>query len=136
MPTEQNKALIRRYYEDMWNRWDMAVADEIISPNIEFRGSLALTVKGLGGFKSYVNLVRAAFPDFRNTIEYMVAEADMVAARLTYTGTHRGELFGIAPTGKQVSYSGAAFFRIANDKIVDGWVMGDTLGLMRQLGDK
>ena len=131
---EQNKALVRRYYDELWNAWNLDVADEIIGADIAFRGSLGLTTKGLEGFKQYVNTVRAAFPDFHNTIEELIAEGDKVVARLTYRGTHRGTLFGIAPTGKRVTYTGVAIFRIAGGKVADGWVMGDTLGLMRQLG--
>lgn len=134
MTVEENKAIIRRYYNDLWNKWDLAVADELIASDIVFRGSLAVTVQGLDGFKQYVNMVRAAFPDFHNTIEELIAEGDKVVARLAYTGTHKGELFGMAPTGQRVTYSGIAIFRIAEGKVADGWVMGDTLGLMKQLG--
>ncbi len=76
----------------------------------------------------------SAFPDFHYTIEDLIAEEDRVAARLTYRGTHRGDLLGIAPTRKPVAYTGIAVFRLAGGMIVDGWVNGDTLGLMRQLG--
>ncbi len=131
---EQNKAIIRRYYEDLWNRWDLALADELISPDITFRGSLGVAVKGLDGFKQYVNLVRAAFPDFHNTIEESIAEGDKVVARLTYSGTHRGKLWGIAPTGRQITYAGVAIFRVVQGKVQEGWVLGDTLALLRQLG--
>jgi steroid delta-isomerase-like uncharacterized protein len=130
----ENRTLIRRYYEELWNAWNFGVADEIISPEISFRGSLAVTVSGLDGFKNYVRQVCDAFPDFHNTIEELIAEGDRVAARLTYRGTHRGPLFGIAPTGRAVQYSGVALFQVRAGKIVDGWVLGDTLGLMRQLG--
>lgn len=134
MSIEENKAIIRRYYEELWNPWDLDVADELIAPDMAFRGSLSVTVQGRTGFKQYVNLVRTAFPDFHNTIEELIAEGDRVVARLTYRGTHRGQLFNIAPTGRSVTYQGIAIFRIAGGQIVDGWVMGDTLGLMRQLG--
>lgn len=134
MSVRENKALISRYYNDLWNKWNLAVADDLIAYEIAFRGSLAVTVQGLDGFKEYVNMVRAAFPDFHNSIEELIAEGDKVVARLTYSGTHRGELFGIAPTGRRVTYSGIAIFRIAEGKISDGWVIGDTLGLMKQLG--
>ncbi len=134
MSRETNKDIIRRYYEDLWNRWDPAVADELISGEIAFRGSLGVTVRGLEGFKGYVRQVRAAFPDFHNAIEDLIAEGDKVVARLTYRGTHRGELFGIAPTGRQVVYTGIAIFRIAGSKIADGWVLGDTWDLRQQLG--
>ena len=86
------------------------------------------------GFKQYVNLVCSAFPDFHNSVDDLVSENDKVVARLTYTGTHKGELFGIAPTNTRVTYAGVAIFNIKNGEIVDGWVMGDTLSLLRQLG--
>ncbi len=133
MPANANRNLIRRYYEELWNRWDLEAADELIAPDITFRGSLGIHVRGREGFRQYVRTVRKAFPDFHNIIEELIAEADKVVARLTYTGTHRGELFGIRPAGKRVSYSGVAIFRIANGKIADGWVLGDTLGLIAQL---
>lgn len=134
MTAEENKRLIRRYYDELWNQWKLDVAGEIIDPEIAFRGSLNRTTRGREGFKRYVRLVRAAFPDFRNTVEDLVAEGNKVVARLTYRGTHQGRLFGLAPTGKRVTYTGLALFRIAGGKIVEGWVNGDTLGLLQQLG--
>lgn len=131
----ENKDIICRYYEELWNKWDLALADELIAPDVSFRGSLAVETQGLEGFKAYVNTVRAAFPDFHNTIEDLIAEGDKVVARLTYSGTHRGEVFGIAPTDKKVAYSGVAIFRIVDNKIVNGWVLGDMPGLMKQLGN-
>lgn len=129
----ENKDIIRRYYNELWNKWNLALADELIAPDVAFRGSLAVETQGLEGFKAYVNTVRTAFPDFHNTIEDLIAEGDKVVARLTYNGTHNGELFGIAPTGKRVAYSGVAIFRIVNNKIVNGWVLGDIPSLLKQL---
>jgi predicted ester cyclase len=77
--------------------------------------------------------VRQPFPDFHNHIEDLIAEGDQVVARLTYTGTHQGVLFGMDPTGRQVSYAGVAISRIAEGRIVRGWVLGDVNGLVRQL---
>ena len=131
---EENKAIIRRYYADHWNRWDLSVADDIIAPDIAFRGSLGLTAVGIDGFKGYVATVRAAFPDFHNSIEDLVAEGDKVAVRLAYRGTHRGEVFGAPPTGRPVAYPGIAIFRISGGKITDAWIMGDTWSLRQQLG--
>lgn len=131
---ENNKDLIRRYYADLWNRWDDAAVDEIIAPDIEFRGSLGVTVSGRDGFRGYVAQVRAAFPDFHNQIDELLAEGGTVAARLTYSGTHQGQLYGAAPTGKRVEYGGGAFFRISEGQITSGIVYGDTLGMMRQIG--
>jgi steroid delta-isomerase-like uncharacterized protein len=134
MSLEANKQLIQRYYEDMWNIWDFAVADEIIHEAIDFRGSIGLTVKGRDGFKGYMRTIQAAFPDVHNTIEEMIAEEKKVVAVLTYSGTHHGTLFGVPPTGKRIQYAGTAIFRIEGDLITRGWVLGDTLGLLLQLG--
>jgi steroid delta-isomerase-like uncharacterized protein len=130
---EANKALVRRYYEQLWNRWDFALAEEIIAADIAFRGSLGIEVRGREGFQQYMRTVRAAFPDFENHIQELVAEGDKVVARLAYRGTHQGELFGIPATGKQVSYAGVAIFRVAEGKILEGWVLGDTHALFRQV---
>ena len=77
--------------------------------------------------------VRRAFPDFHNHIEELVAEDNKVVARLTYTGTHHGVLFGIGPTGKRVTYAGVAVFRIEAGRITEGWVLGDVHALLLQL---
>lgn len=129
----KNKDIIRRYYEDLWNPWDLDAAHELIDSNMEFRGSLGVTVRGIVGFQSYMSTVRLAFPDFHNQVEDMVAEGDQVVTRLTYTGTHLGEIFGLAPTGKAISYGGIAVFRISGDRVVEGWVMGDRWGLFQQI---
>jgi steroid delta-isomerase-like uncharacterized protein len=134
MSLEANKRLIQRYYEDMWNTWNFAVADEIIHEAIEFRGSIGLTVKERDGFKGYMRTIQAAFPDFHNTIEEMIAEEKKVVAVLTYSGTHHGTLFGVPPTGKRIQYAGTAVFQIEGDQVTRGWVLGDRLGLLQQLG--
>ncbi|MBI4470071.1 MAG: ester cyclase [Acidobacteria bacterium] len=131
--SEENKAIIRRYCNELWNEWNLDLVDEFISEKISFRGSLGLTVLGRDGFKAYVELVRSAFPDFHKTVEELIAEGDRVVARLTFHGTHKGRLFGYEPTGRQVSYAGAGIFRLRDGKIVDGWVLGDTLNLTRQI---
>jgi steroid delta-isomerase-like uncharacterized protein len=133
MQAESHKELVRRYYEALWNRWDLALADELIADTIIFRGSLGISVQGREGFKEYMQAVRAAFPDFHNRIEELIAENDRVAARLTYTGTHQGELLGIAPTGRRVNYAGVALFRVVDNRIAEGWVLGDVHGLLQQL---
>ena len=135
MSVAQNKALVCRYYEEMWNRWDFALADEMIGEGVIFRGSLGVGVQGREGFKEYMRTVRRVFPDFHNHVEELIAENDRIVARLTYTGTHWGELFGINATGRRVSYAGVALFRISEGRIVEGWVLGDVHGLISQLRD-
>src|SRR2546421_8068945 len=122
---EARKALVRRYYDEMWNRWNFVVADKLISESIRFRGSLGMTANGREGFKEYMRTIQRAFPDFHNQIEELIAEEEKVVARLTYAGTHQGGLFGIEPTGKKVSYAGIAIFRISAHCIAEGWILGD-----------
>jgi steroid delta-isomerase-like uncharacterized protein len=129
-----NRNLIRRYYDEMWNPWNFAKAEELLAEEIVFRGSLGTETKGREAFRGYMRQVQRAFPDFHNTIEEIATEDDRVVARLLYRGTHRGEIFGVAPTGKMIAYAGAAFLRIADGKVAEGWVLGDLLSLLRQLG--
>jgi len=128
-----NRLLIRRYYEELWNRWDFALAGELVGEDVSFRGSLGVEVRGREGFVGYMRSVARAFPDFHNTVEELVAEGDRVVARLTYRGTHGGPLFDLPPTGRAVSYAGMALFRIAGGRIASGFVVGDTGRLMREL---
>jgi steroid delta-isomerase-like uncharacterized protein len=131
---EAHRALIRRYYDELWNQWRLELADVLLAPDVTFRGSLAVEVAGIAGFKGYVRLVQTAFPDFHNTVEELVVEDDRVVARLTYRGTHRGPLFDLAATGRRVSYAGIALFRITGGRIASGFVVGDTGRLRQELG--
>ncbi|MFQ5605640.1 MAG: ester cyclase [bacterium] len=133
MELTAQKHIIQRYYHELWNQWKLVVADEIISYDVQFRGSLALRSKGLDGFLKYMEFVRKAFPDFHNEIDELIAEPGKVVARLTYRGTHQGKLFGIPPTNKKIAYAGVAIFYLSENKITEGWVLGDTLSLMKQL---
>lgn len=133
MTPEENKRLIRRYYEEFWNGWRFDLAEELIAPEVSFRGSLGRVVAGRAGLVGYAQHVQSAFPDFYNSIEEMIAEGDRVVARLLYTGTHRGEIFGLAPTGRRIRYSGVGIFRLPDGRIAEAWVLGDLAGLLLQL---
>lgn len=128
------KRLIERYYNELWNQWRFELIPELLSPDIIFRGSLGVDVKGHDGFRDYMVTVRRAFPDFHDSIDETISEGSSIAVRLTYRGTHEGALFGVPGTGKKIVYSGIAIFHFENDLISDGWVLGDTLSLWRQLG--
>ena len=127
------KALIRRYYSELWNEWSVTALEELISPDVVFRGSIGTMVKGIGEFKQYVNRICSAFPDFYNEIEELIAEDERAAARLSYSGTHQGELFGFPGTGERIAYQGIAIFRFEEEKIAEGYVLGETESLKRQL---
>ncbi len=133
MPASLNLRLIERFYNDMWNKFDQSLFPEILHEDLTFRGSLGHVNRGLNEFGESVNFVRAAFPDFHNQIVDTITEENKTFARLTYTGTHRGELFGIRPTDKRVQYAGAAVFTMTEAKIADVWVLGDIYTLVEQL---
>jgi steroid delta-isomerase-like uncharacterized protein len=130
---EDNKALVRRYYEEMWNRWDLSLARELLAPDLRFRGSLGTEANGIGEFCRYARSVWLAFPDFHNEIRELVAEGELVVAQVMYTGTHRGEVLGIGATGRFVRYEGVAIFRIAQGKFAEVNVVADRLALVEQL---
>lgn len=130
-----NQAVVRRFYDELWNEWRLEVAEQIVSPALRFRGSLGTTCSDRDEFKQYVETVRAAFPDWHNRIDEMIASEDRVVTRMTWTGTHRGALGDVEPTGARVEYPGAAFFRLAGGVIEEAWVIGDTRELWRALGE-
>ncbi len=118
----------------MWNQWDKTAFEEILTPDIAFRGSLGQVKQGYGGISEYMDFIHAAFPDFTNHIQEIISERDKAFARLSYAGTHEGEIFGIAPTRKKIAYSGAAVFSFAGEKMIrEVWVLGDIYGLLVQL---
>lgn len=129
-----NRELVSRYYQ-MWNSKDFDIADEICDKDLRFRGSLDITANGIDGFKEYANLRTKAFPNMYHAVEMSVYEGNMVALYITYSGTHKGEIFDYPPTNKRISYSGAAFFHIKNEKIVSINVLGDLNSLHKQLSD-
>lgn len=133
MSTQANKRLITRFYEDLQNTQNLDLASELMAPDVRFRGSLGRTMTGVGGWIDYQRSVYLAIPDFHNRIDELVAEGDAVVARLTYSGTHEGELLGHPGTGRKISYAGVAIFHVRDGRIADGWVLGDLTGLLRQL---
>jgi steroid delta-isomerase-like uncharacterized protein len=136
MKQDQNRMLIERFYHEMWNRFDKSIVPEILTEDLQFRGSLGQTKSGHGEFGEYVDFIQRAFPDFSNEIEEIISEGDKAFARLTYRGTHRGEVFGIAPTGRRIQYAGAAVFKFREGRIAEVWVLGDVYGLIAQLEAK
>lgn len=137
MSIETTKAIARRFFEEIWNRGNLAAADELLAPHVVLHipGQPEADIMGLAAYKERViTYLRTAFPDLQSTIEEMVAEEDKVAVRWTWRATHRGEFWGIAPTGKQIAYEGISILRLADGKIVDDRFQADMLGLMQQFG--
>jgi steroid delta-isomerase-like uncharacterized protein len=133
MSTEQNKAQVRRLTEEVWNRGNFAVLDELIAMDYVGHES-SMTIQGQAGARQFISQYRSAFPDLHFTIEDMIAEGDKVVARWSVTGTHEGNLLGIPPTGKRTVGTGITIIRFVEGKDQEDWVNWDALGLMQQLG--
>ena len=133
MSTEENKALVRRFEEEVWNRRKPALVDEFFAPSHVFRaaGNPPLDFED---HRQMIAHFQEAFPDGRNTSDELLADGDKVVQRWTYRGTHRGVFQGIPPTGKQVALTGISIWRVEDGKIVESWHELDSLGLMQQLG--
>ena len=135
MSTEENKAILRRGYEEIHNKGNLAAIDELIASDyVEYSPAAPGLPLGLEGVKQTFTMFRTAFPDFHVTVEDMVAEGDKVVARLTMSGTHKGEFMGTSPTGKQITVAVIDIMRFADGKAVEHWNIVDNLSIMQQLG--
>ena len=123
MSAEENKAVVRREQEELWNHTgDLDAAEELFAA-----GEAEAAKQGAANF-------RRGFPDVISTIEDLIAEGDKVVARWRSRATHQGDYMGIAPTGKEVEFTGISVYRIEAGKIAESWNVEDKLSLMRQIG--
>jgi steroid delta-isomerase-like uncharacterized protein len=129
----ETKTLIRRWFDEVWNRGNPAAIDEMLASNAVVHG-LTFDLHGPAAFKEFQRAYRTAFPDIRLQVDEVVAEGDLVVARWSGSGTHRGDILGFAGTGKTVEFTGMAMGRIQGGKIVEGWNNFDQLGMLQQLG--
>ena len=136
MSAEENKAIVRREVEELYNPdGDLDAVDEIFAPNyILHDPSLPKGGRGPNSARQLAAAFRNAFPDLHTTFDGAVAEGDKVAYRWTASGTHEGELMGIPPSGNRMRITGTAIARISGGKIEEGWQNFDALGMMQQLG--
>jgi steroid delta-isomerase-like uncharacterized protein len=136
MLSDTNKTVSRRFLEEVWNKRNMAVLNEIIANDHVNTGpgTLPGLPTGPEGSKQFVQVYLNAFPDVHFTIDDQIAEGDKVVTRWTASGTHKGELAGIPATGKSSTVTGINVERIVNGKIVESWGIFDQFGMMQQLG--
>jgi steroid delta-isomerase-like uncharacterized protein len=134
--SEQNKALSKRGFEEVMNQGKLEVIDELVASNNTFYDPSLPggKVNGLEAYKQIVQMYRTAFPDLHFTIKDQIAEGDKVVTRWTATGTHKGALMGIAPTGKRSTVTGISIEHYKDGKGVEVWNNWDTLGMLQQLG--
>jgi len=137
MGIAENRELVRRMVDECVNTHRGELLDRFVAADVRVHPGTPGTVpdtEGLDGLRATFDRFRATFPDLRVMIEDLLAEGDRVAARWTGTGTHSGELAGIAPTGTAVSWGGTDVYRIVDGRIVEWWRNDDSVWLLHQLG--
>jgi predicted ester cyclase len=130
---EQNKRVIRRLYDELFSKWNFAVVDELISPDFIGHEMPPGMPRGPEGIRQFYGAIRAGLPDVRLTVEDIMGEGDKVVVRWRARATHRGDFRGIPPTGKPVSFTGNAIYRLSKGKVAERWVEVDLLGLTEQM---
>lgn len=133
MSTDENKRIVRRFFELGPSQGDMNSAKKLLTEDFALHVPLP-SAPGVQGISDIVTACRAAFEHLNVTVEDMVAEGDRVAARFTARGVHKGEFMGLAPTGKPITMTGIEIFRLENGKIAELWGEANLMGLMMQLG--
>jgi steroid delta-isomerase-like uncharacterized protein len=134
MGVEENKAIVRMFYDEVMNRGNLSVVDKTTAENFVDHAPMPGQAPGREGVKQGFRLMQAAFPDGQTTIDDIIAEGDKVVVLGTMTGTHQGNLMGIPATGKSVKISGIDVVRFEEGQVVEHWAQWDTAGLMQQLG--
>jgi predicted ester cyclase len=134
MGVEENKAIIRRFVEQIPNMGNLDAAEELLTSGFTLHFPNMPAIKGAEAFNEIPTAIRTAFPDLVETIEELIAEGDRVVERFTLRGTHLGEFMGIAPTGPPVSWTAMAFYRLEDGRIAECWVEANLLGLALQTG--
>ena len=113
------EVIVRTFYEELWNRWRVELVHELLSEGVRFRGSLGSAVVGRDAFRRYLETIREGFPDWHNRVDELIASDACVATRMTWTGTHLGRFGDVEPTGRRISYVGAAFFHVSGDGVIE-----------------
>ena len=137
MSNEANKELIRKWVDEVLNRRDVSEqspAYQLVAADFVGHFPGQPPIEGLEAYRQFGSLYFSAFPDLQITPEDLIAEGDKVTMRYGWRGTHKGELMGIPPAGKQVTTWGISILRVANGKIAEQWDSFDNLGMLQQLG--
>lgn len=127
------KSVVRKFYDDVWNKHDKSVIPALLQPDFTFRGSLGPSKTGHSEFGEYVDFVHQALGEYRCDILDLVEEGKQCFARMRFSGMHLGDFFGFKPTGKKVEWAGAALFTFRDGLVADLWVLGDVHGLLQLL---
>ena len=131
---EQNKAIVSEFIESLFSKGDLDAVERFTTPDFVFHDAPFGVGGDREGIRAAAVMMRAGFPDWRSDQHLLVAEEDIVVEQFTASGTHRGEVMGVAPTGTTVSLKGINIFRLKDARIVERWGRLDELGMLRQLG--
>lgn len=134
MTTEQNKATVRRIYDEMINQEQAHVIDELFAADVIVHDPFMGTIQGVDAFRQLMGVFNTAFPGHRVQVEAMIGEGDYVSVLHTHTATHNGPFMGMPATGKQITVNGNELFRLTDGKIVEFWRKDDDVSLLMQLG--
>jgi steroid delta-isomerase-like uncharacterized protein len=135
MPADENKVVSWRLQEEVFGQGKLELVDELLAPDyVSHAPGDPELMRRPEDIKEIVRAYHSAFPDLTYTVEKQVAEGDMVVTRWTARGTHRGEIMGVAPSGKQIEVSGMSMDRISGGKIAENWVNWEALEMMQQIG--
>jgi steroid delta-isomerase-like uncharacterized protein len=134
MSIEENKALARRWLEEVWNKVNLDAVDELCTTNFSFNYAAPRASSDQEGYKKTVAMLTAGVSDIKTTAEDMVAEGDKVAVRWKGSAKHTGEFMGVTGTGKQITWTGISIIHIEDGKIAEEWGEMDMLGMMQQVG--
>ena len=134
MSLEANKALVRRFIEEVQNQHKLMAVDEIMDPNMIDHAAKPSSLNSVETFKKFFSGMLITFPDLKAVIHNQVAEGDTVVTHKTFHGTHKGVFMGIPPTGKKVAIEVIDIFRIAGNKFAEHWAVVDMMNVMHQLG--
>jgi steroid delta-isomerase-like uncharacterized protein len=135
--SEKNKALIQRWFQEVWNQGDSKVIDELLAEDAVIHGLVDASgnpVTGLPAFHEFHSQFRGAFPNINVSVDDVIADGDRVVARCSVRGTHTGDHLGFAPTDATIQFGGIAIVRIKDGKIIEAWNQFDFLTMNKQLG--
>jgi steroid delta-isomerase-like uncharacterized protein len=128
-----NKELVRRFYKEVYVDWNMALVNEVVSPQFTSHDWPKSSPRGPEGFREFYSAIRSALPDARYEVDDLIAEGDKVVVRWRLLGTHKGDFRGIAATGREIALKGIAIYRVENGKLMERWVVSDLHGLLEEI---
>ena|ERR1700754_3891245 len=132
--TESNKTVVTDFIDGLFTKGDLGAVDTYLAEDFLNNDPPFGVTPDREGMRNAGSMMRAAFPDWHSELHALIAEGDLVVERFTAGGTHRGEVMGIAPTGKTVSLPGINIWRLRDGQIVERWGLLDDLGFLKQLG--